>query len=136
MGVEEEIEGGVGVAAGRPRQARRRRRTRTRRQMRAPSRISSNLTGEQHDDEIAMMTSSSENDFVHESLWRVARQANDERPHEERLIAQQRPLVAELRVDSLSSEDNGLYKCRVDFRRARSRIEESELRIVGEYSEN
>lgn len=42
-------------------------------------------------------------------------------------------LVAELKIDSLSSEDNGIYRCRVDFRRARSRIEERELRIVGEW---
>lgn len=46
--------------------------------------------------------------------------------HDERLVAQ-------LHIDSLSSEDNGLYRCRVDFRRARSRIEEVELRIIGEY---
>lgn len=42
-----------------------------------------------------------------------------------------RQLAALLQIDSLSSEDNGLYKCRVDFRRARSRIEETELRIIG-----
>jgi hypothetical protein len=40
-------------------------------------------------------------------------------------------LVAELLVDSLSSEDNGLYKCRVDFRRSRSRVEQLELKIIG-----
>lgn len=41
-------------------------------------------------------------------------------------------LIAQLHVEQLSSEDNGLYRCRVDFRRARSRIEEAELRIIGE----
>lgn len=47
----------------------------------------------------------------------------------------QRPaphLVAHLQVDSLSSEDNGFYKCRVDFRRSRSRVNELELKIIGE----
>lgn len=42
-------------------------------------------------------------------------------------------LVAHLQIDSLSSEDNGLYSCRVDFRKARSRTQESILSIVGEY---
>lgn len=46
---------------------------------------------------------------------------------------QQQPLTAHLYVDSLSSEDDGIYLCRVDFRRARSRIQEFALRIVGEW---
>lgn len=44
---------------------------------------------------------------------------------------QQQQLVAHLYVDSLSSEDNGLYSCRVDFRKARSRTQETLLRIIG-----
>lgn len=46
---------------------------------------------------------------------------------------QVRAVRAILRIEDLSSEDNGLYRCRVDFRRARSRIKESELRIIGKY---
>jgi len=41
-------------------------------------------------------------------------------------------LIARLQVEQLSSEDNGLYRCRVDFRRARSRIEELEVQVIGE----
>lgn len=43
-------------------------------------------------------------------------------------------LIASLQIDSLSSEDNGVYLCRVDFRKARSRTQESILKIVGKYS--
>lgn len=41
-------------------------------------------------------------------------------------------LAAHLHIDSLSSEDNGLYSCRVDFRKARSRTQETLLKIIGE----
>lgn len=40
-------------------------------------------------------------------------------------------LTAHLLIDSLSSEDNGLYLCRVDFKKARSRTQESVLKIIG-----
>lgn len=43
-------------------------------------------------------------------------------------------LIASLLIDSLSSEDNGVYLCRVDFRKARSRTQESILKIIGKYS--
>lgn len=42
-------------------------------------------------------------------------------------------LWAQLQIESLSSEDNGLYVCRVDFRRARSRVQELSLKIIGWY---
>jgi len=48
--------------------------------------------------------------------------------------AQEPPLTAHLRIDSLSSEDNGLYLCRVDFRKARSKIQQFELKIIGKWA--
>lgn len=43
-------------------------------------------------------------------------------------------LIASLQIDSLSSEDNGVYLCRVDFRKARSRTQESVLKIIGNFN--
>lgn len=47
--------------------------------------------------------------------------------------ATQSRLTAHLHIDSLSSEDNGLYSCRVDFRKARSRTQETLLKIIGKF---
>lgn len=42
-----------------------------------------------------------------------------------------RGLIGTLRIESLTSEDNGSYSCRVEFRKARSRIQEWQVRVVG-----
>lgn len=41
--------------------------------------------------------------------------------------------VAILKIESLTSEDNGSYSCRVDFRKARSQTQEWQLRVVSKY---
>lgn len=42
-------------------------------------------------------------------------------------------LLARLHIDSVSSEDNGLYTCHVDYRGARSRLHDMALVIIGEF---
>lgn len=42
-------------------------------------------------------------------------------------------LTAQLQIDSLSSEDNGIYSCQVDFRKARSRTQVIELKIISKW---
>lgn len=43
-------------------------------------------------------------------------------------------LLAQLSIDALSSEDNGLYSCRVDFRKSRSRTQETLVKIIGKFA--
>lgn len=40
-------------------------------------------------------------------------------------------LIGTLRIESVSSEDNGIYSCRVEYKKARSRIQEYLVRIIG-----
>lgn len=90
----------------------------------------------------------------HTSEWRLSRKQplrsrrsqpegenDDNVPVSSALLASANPLTqrggkqqklwAQLQIDSLSSEDNGVYVCRVDFRRARSRVQELALKIIG-----
>lgn len=78
-------------------------------------------------DEVKQATRSYRRHRMHRHRTRKQRRRSAPEPSKR----SQQPLTAHLYVDSLSSEDNGVYLCRVDFRRARSRIQEFGLRIVG-----